>query len=272
MRSLMKERNVVKFATYSWIEIDQVVQKFVSDGQTHSQADRIYKELDRLIMEVKKNGFIHDLQFTHHDVGKEEKVESICYHSEKLALAFGLIRKLRSRTPIRIIKNIRVCGECNVFMKFVSKLTGTAGIPLDLLLNMSLHLSPVDLQVMGQTSFVDYDQFVIRDERKTYASYWTGQTEEVCHLLTDSQRMGNVDLFRSTTARAGITPMVIMSASFHSLSQDFSLPGESDGPDSGWHMEWTGRHEILPIHRLRDLPPISAFYGAEELLHLTHAM
>ncbi|KAF6141278.1 hypothetical protein GIB67_024362 [Kingdonia uniflora] len=133
IQSPMKERNVVKFAAYSCIKIDQVVQKFVSDGQTHPQADKIYKELDRLIIEIKKkNGFIHDLQFALHDVRKEEKFESICHHSEKLALAFGLIRNLRSRTPIRIINNIRVCGDCNVFMNFVSKVIDRTIILRDL--------------------------------------------------------------------------------------------------------------------------------------------
>ncbi|KAF6138271.1 hypothetical protein GIB67_033955, partial [Kingdonia uniflora] len=78
---------------------------------------------------------------------------------------------------------------------------------------------------------------VIGEERETYASYWAGQTEEVGHLLTDSQRMGNIDLFGPTALRAGITPVVVTSSSVHSLSQDFSLPVELEGPYPGWHME-----------------------------------
>ncbi|KAF6176122.1 hypothetical protein GIB67_000216 [Kingdonia uniflora] len=54
--------------------------------------------------------------------------------------------------------------------------------------------------------------------------------------------------------------------------EDFSLPGEAAGPDLGWHMEWTGRHENLPITHLRDPPPMSSSYDAEELWHLTHGM
>ncbi|KAF6148155.1 hypothetical protein GIB67_011930 [Kingdonia uniflora] len=71
---------------------------------------------------------------------------------------------------------------------------------------------------------------------------------------------------------AGITPLVVTSASVHSFSQDFSLPGEPEGLDPRWHMEWIGRHEMFPIHRLRDPPPMSSSYGAEELWHLTYGM
>ncbi|KAF6171612.1 hypothetical protein GIB67_036217 [Kingdonia uniflora] len=109
------------------------------------------------------------------------------------------------------------------------------------------------------------NMFILGEERETYASYWAEQTSEVGHMLTDSQRMGNIDLFGPTALKAGITPMVVTSASVHSLSQDFSLPGKAEGPDSGWHMKWTGRREMLPITRLRDLPPMSSSYGVEKL-------
>ncbi|KAF6152647.1 hypothetical protein GIB67_008084 [Kingdonia uniflora] len=91
-------------------------------------------------------------------------------------------------------------------------------------------------------------------------------------MLTDSQRMGNIDLFGSTVLRAGITSVVVTSALVYSASQDFSLPGEIEGPDLGWYIEWTGRREMLPIARLRDPPPMSSSYSAEELWYLTHGM
>ncbi|KAF6160246.1 hypothetical protein GIB67_019015 [Kingdonia uniflora] len=56
------------------------------------------------------------------------------------------------------------------------------------------------------------------EERETYASYWADQTVEAGHLLTNSQRMGNIDLSGPSALRAGITPVVITSASVHSLS------------------------------------------------------
>ncbi|KAF6167121.1 hypothetical protein GIB67_029759 [Kingdonia uniflora] len=84
--------------------------------------------------------------------------------------------------------------------------------------------------------------------------------------------MGNLDLFGPSVLRAGITLVVVTSASVHSLSQDFSLPGEANGPDLGWHMEWTWRRERFPITHLRNPPPMSSSYGVEELWHLTHGI
>ncbi|KAF6168023.1 hypothetical protein GIB67_011408, partial [Kingdonia uniflora] len=109
---------------------------------------------------------------------------------------------------------------------------------------------------------------IVKDDVK----FTTYSRLKVGHSLTDSQRMENIDLFRTTVLRADITPIAVTSASVHSLSQDFSLPGEAEGPDPRWHMEWTGRHKMLPIARLRDPPPISSSYGVEELWHLTHGM
>ncbi|KAF6144707.1 hypothetical protein GIB67_006199 [Kingdonia uniflora] len=123
---------------------------------------------------------------------------------------------------------------------------------------MSPHISPAALHEMRQAGFVDCEQFVVGEVRETYASYWAEQISEVGHMLTDSLRMGNLDMFEPSALRAGITPVVVTSASVHSLSQDFSLPGEAKGPDVGWYMEWTWRREKLPIARLRDPPPMSS--------------
>jgi hypothetical protein len=41
-------------------------------------------------------------------------------HSEKLAIAFGLARTSEG-TPIRIVKNLKVCRDCHSFTKHVSK-------------------------------------------------------------------------------------------------------------------------------------------------------
>ncbi|KAF6161348.1 hypothetical protein GIB67_025610 [Kingdonia uniflora] len=102
--------------------------------------------------------------------------------------------------------------------------------------------------------------------------YWFYEYCRVGHPIVKEERMGNLDLFGPSTLRAGITPVVVTSVSVHSLSQDFSLPGEAEGPGLGWHMEWTWQREMLPIGRLRDPPPMSSSYGTEELWHLTHGM
>ncbi|KAF6167974.1 hypothetical protein GIB67_020544 [Kingdonia uniflora] len=74
---------------------------------------------------------------------------------------------------------------------------------------------------------------MMNEERMTYDTYWHSQTSEVGHLLTNLQRMGNIDLFGPSTLRSGITPIVVMSTEVHNLFQDFSLPDLEMGPGLG---------------------------------------
>jgi hypothetical protein len=50
---------------------------------------------------------------------QEQKEAMLFMHSERLALAFGLIATPRG-TPLQIVKNLRVCGDCHTVMKMVS--------------------------------------------------------------------------------------------------------------------------------------------------------
>ena len=58
-----------------------------------------------------------------HDIGQEEKENVLSYHSEKLAVAFGLI-SMSEGSPIQVIKNLQICGDCHVVIKLASKIYG----------------------------------------------------------------------------------------------------------------------------------------------------
>lgn len=120
VRSLMKSKNAKKFSAYSWVEIGKKVHRFVSDDHNHPEMEKIYSELNRLIGILQQIGYNPDTGIVLHNVGEEEKLRSISHHSEKLALAFSLIKKYNGAAPIRIIKNIRICDDCHEFMKFAS--------------------------------------------------------------------------------------------------------------------------------------------------------
>nr|XP_043612370.1 pentatricopeptide repeat-containing protein At3g62890-like [Erigeron canadensis] len=124
MRSLMNRKNIKKFAAFSWVEVDGKVYKFVSEDRSHPEREAIYHELNRLVRKVFTAGYSPNKDLVLHDVGDDEKFQSICLHSEKLALVYGLMRKREGRQPVRIIKNIRVCSDCHLFMKFISRIIG----------------------------------------------------------------------------------------------------------------------------------------------------
>ncbi|CAK9863309.1 unnamed protein product [Sphagnum jensenii] len=119
-----KERSVKKYPGRTWIEVDNEVHTFVVDDQHHPQMIEIHAELKRLSGLMHDAGYVPDTNFVLHDV-EEEKVFNLCHHSEKLAIAFGLINSAPG-TPLCIRKNLRVCRDCHTSTKFISKVVGRA--------------------------------------------------------------------------------------------------------------------------------------------------
>eukprot|EP01018_Ginkgo_biloba_P012485 Gb_18788 [translate_table: standard] len=118
---MMKERRVEKMPGCSWIEVDKQVHAFLVGDRSHPQTKQIYAELERLSTQMKVAGYVPNTRFVLHDVEDEQKEQILCYHSEKLAIAFGLINTSPG-TAIRIIKNLRVCSDCHSATKFISKI------------------------------------------------------------------------------------------------------------------------------------------------------
>jgi len=69
---------------------------------------------------MKAAGYVPETKFVLHDVQEEQKGALLCFHSEKLAVSFGLISTPMEKT-IRIMKNLRMCGDCHNAIKFISK-------------------------------------------------------------------------------------------------------------------------------------------------------
>eukprot|EP01018_Ginkgo_biloba_P019470 Gb_05264 [translate_table: standard] len=121
VRKMMKERRVNKLPGCSWIEVNGKVHTFLVGDISHPQTQIIYAELERLSWQMKEAGYIPNMNFALHDVEEEQKENILCHHSEKLAITFGLINT-SAGTPIRIVKNLRVCGDCHSATKFISKI------------------------------------------------------------------------------------------------------------------------------------------------------
>jgi len=54
---------------------------------------------------MKAAGYVPETKFVLHDVQEEQKGALLCFHSEKLAVSFGLISMPMEKT-IRIMKNL----------------------------------------------------------------------------------------------------------------------------------------------------------------------
>jgi len=91
--------------------------------QSHPETEQIYTKLGELRMMIKEAGYVADTTHSLHDIDEEQKEHNLWNHSERIALAFGLINTPKG-SPIRIFKNLRVCGDCHSVYKFVSGLVG----------------------------------------------------------------------------------------------------------------------------------------------------
>ncbi|KAF8405596.1 hypothetical protein HHK36_010503 [Tetracentron sinense] len=120
VRKTMKVQGVRKEPGCSWIEFNKQVHAFVLGEKSHPQIDEVNRELNQLIQRIMEAGYIPDTSFVLQDLEGEQKVDSLRYHSEKLAIVFGLM-SLSNDKPIRIMKNLRICGDCHVFAKLVAK-------------------------------------------------------------------------------------------------------------------------------------------------------
>lgn len=121
VRKTMKERGLKKSIACSWIEVKNKVHAFLVGDVSHSQSDEIYQELERLGGLMKDAGYVPNTDPVFHDVEDDEKMNMVYSHSERLAIAFGLISTAPG-TRLLVTKNLRVCDDCHTAIKFISKI------------------------------------------------------------------------------------------------------------------------------------------------------
>lgn len=120
VRELMNEKAMVKVPGKSWIEVEQTLHTFHASDRSHPRKEEIFGKVRELSARIKEAGYVPDTGCVFHDVDEEQKETMLLGHSEKLALAFGLIAIPQGKT-IRVIKNLRICVDCHNFAKFASR-------------------------------------------------------------------------------------------------------------------------------------------------------
>eukprot|EP00262_Sarcandra_glabra_P020429 TRINITY_DN8122_c0_g2_i1.p1 TRINITY_DN8122_c0_g2~~TRINITY_DN8122_c0_g2_i1.p1 ORF type:complete len:734 (+),score=99.70 TRINITY_DN8122_c0_g2_i1:308-2509(+) len=109
-RVALRKGGLRKMAGRSFIEIGNEVYGFTAEDRSHQDSGMIYMELEDLDERVRRAALID-----------EEVFMRSKYHSERLAIAFGMLMMKGEVEPIRISKNLRVCRDCHVYTKSVSK-------------------------------------------------------------------------------------------------------------------------------------------------------
>lgn len=107
----------------SWTEIEGKVYIFVAGGTQHPDARKIQSLLRKLRKHMKEEGYMPKLKYALVNANEMEKEEALCGHSEKLAMAFGILNLPPGET-IRVTKNLRICADCHEMARFISKTAG----------------------------------------------------------------------------------------------------------------------------------------------------
>ncbi|XP_065855829.1 pentatricopeptide repeat-containing protein At4g21065 [Euphorbia lathyris] len=120
VRRTMINDGIRKGPGHSLVELGNCVYEFVMGDKTHPQTEAIYAMLMEIAKKLKLQGYVPYTGNVLADIEEEEKENALIYHSEKIAVAFMLINTPPG-TPIRVVKNLRVCTDCHLAIKFISK-------------------------------------------------------------------------------------------------------------------------------------------------------
>ncbi|XP_058734662.1 pentatricopeptide repeat-containing protein At5g48910-like [Vicia villosa] len=120
VRLMMKELDIRKDPGCSWIEIDGVIHEFLVEDDSHPRAKEIHSMLKEISNKLSLVGHVQDTTQVLLNMDQKHKETLLHYHSEKIAVAFGLI-STSPKTTLQIVKNLRICEDCHSSMKLISK-------------------------------------------------------------------------------------------------------------------------------------------------------
>ncbi|XP_072954292.1 pentatricopeptide repeat-containing protein At5g66520-like [Typha angustifolia] len=136
IRYLMKKRGVEKTPGCSSVEIRGNVHQFIVGDMSHPQMKDILAKWEEIEGRIRLEGYLPDKKEVLLDIEDEEKEDALSRHSEKLAIALALF-STEDGMSIRVVKNLRVCRDCHLVTKLISKVYGREIIVRD---RMRFHL------------------------------------------------------------------------------------------------------------------------------------
>ncbi|XP_010033910.2 pentatricopeptide repeat-containing protein At1g15510, chloroplastic [Eucalyptus grandis] len=119
VRKFMREKGLTMDPGCSWIEVKGKVHAFLSGDDYHPQKSEINAVIEGFYDKMKIDGF-GGLDNSSIDKIEASRAEIFCGHSERIAVAFGLINTAPGM-PIRVTKNLYMCQSCHDIVKFISK-------------------------------------------------------------------------------------------------------------------------------------------------------
>ncbi|XP_078435491.1 putative pentatricopeptide repeat-containing protein At5g52630 [Wolffia australiana] len=118
IRKMMKQEKVPGIKDWSWVTIKGKVYSFGADDRSHSLSEQMIRLLESLYQRAAE-----EMGWASSRAAGAVLDRSIRYHSEQLAIAFSLVRTGEG-APVRVVKNVAMCGDSHGAVKVFSVLTG----------------------------------------------------------------------------------------------------------------------------------------------------
>ncbi|KAG8078696.1 hypothetical protein GUJ93_ZPchr0007g4969 [Zizania palustris] len=123
VRALMKSRGISKEPGCSWVEVSGATHVFHAEDIDHPRTAEIYQKVAEMTERIRARGYLPDTEWALQDEAPEGREKGLAHHGERLAVAFGLLA-VPASAPIRVYKNLRVCGDCHTAIKMVAAAYG----------------------------------------------------------------------------------------------------------------------------------------------------
>ncbi|KAM0933497.1 putative tetratricopeptide-like helical domain superfamily, DYW domain-containing protein [Dioscorea sansibarensis] len=122
VRQSMKELDIPSDPGCSWITVDGAIHEFLNfEDDQHPRTSEINAMLEEITAKLHAAGYNPDSSLVLLDIDEEEKESFLRYHSEKKAIALGLI-STSPGTTLHVMKSLRVCSDCHSSVKLISKI------------------------------------------------------------------------------------------------------------------------------------------------------
>ncbi|XP_025800413.1 pentatricopeptide repeat-containing protein At5g48910-like [Panicum hallii] len=119
MRTMLRRENIQRIPGRSSIEWQNTIHEFVSGDRSHPRSKEIYEILEEMMDRLRQAGYKPMTGLVLQDIDEQSKERALAEHSEKLAIAFGLLTT-PARSTLRITKNLRACEDCHSAIKLIS--------------------------------------------------------------------------------------------------------------------------------------------------------
>ena len=122
IRRQMERDGVHKSPATSWLQLSNTTVSFVPDDPLLGENKRLHTMHSEMMVRLQQSGYTPDISVVMLDAPLSTQQRSVCTHSEKIAIAYGLLAAPSSAEPLRITQNLRMCSDCHSATKLISQL------------------------------------------------------------------------------------------------------------------------------------------------------